>query len=48
MVVATLVPMRDVMLPRRKIVDEGPTFAKLLGVELNGAQGSPMEALLKN
>ena len=38
----------DVMLPRRKIVDEGPTFAKLLGVELNGAQGSPMEALLKN
>lgn len=38
----------DVILPRRKIVDEGPTFAKLLGVELIGAQGTAMDELLKD
>lgn len=38
----------DVMLPRHMIVDEGPTFAKLLGVELIGAQGTAMDELLKD
>ena len=37
---------QDVLLPRRKIVDEGPTFAKLLGIELIGAQGTALEELL--
>ena len=38
----------NVMLPRRDIVDEGPTFARLLGVELRDAQGTAMTQLLKN
>lgn len=38
----------DVVLPRRPIVDEGPTFAKLLGVELKDAQGIAMTELLKD
>ena len=37
----------DVKLDRIKIVDEGPTFAKLLGVELIGAQGKALDELLK-
>ena len=37
----------DVMLPRHDIIDEGPTFAKLLGVELPDAQGHAMTELLK-
>ena len=38
----------DVMLPRHPIVDEGPTFAALLGIELQGAQGTAMRELLKD
>ena len=37
----------DVMLPRHEIVDEGPTFAALLGAELKDAQGKAMTELLK-
>lgn len=37
---------RDVMIPRRPIVDEAPTFAKLLGVSLKDAQGTAMDELL--
>ncbi len=36
----------NVLLPRRPIVDEGPTFAKLLGVTLKDAVGTPMLELL--
>lgn len=36
-----------VTLERRPIVDEAPTFAKILGVELPEAQGVPMNELLK-
>lgn len=38
----------NVVLPRREIVDETPTFARLLGVELRDAQGVPMTELLRN
>lgn len=37
----------NVMLPRRDIVDEAPTFAKLLGVDLPQAQGVAMDELLR-
>lgn len=36
-----------VVLERRPIVDEAPTYAKLLGVELPDAQGSPIDEILK-
>lgn len=36
-----------VILPRRPIVDEGPTFAGLLGADLKDAQGTAMTELLK-
>jgi hypothetical protein len=36
-----------VVLDRRPIVDEAPTYAKLLGVDLPDAQGSPIEEILK-
>ena len=36
----------DVWLPRHDIVDEGPTFAALLGTELKDAQGKAMTELL--
>lgn len=38
----------DVLLPRRGIVDEAPTFARLLGVDLRDAQGVPMTELLRD
>lgn len=34
-------------LPRQRIVDAAPTFAKLLGIELPGAVGKPLDGLLK-
>ena len=37
----------DICIPRRPIVDVGPTFAKLLGITLNDAQGTPMTELLR-
>lgn len=36
-----------VMLPRHKVIDEAPTFAKLLGFEMPQAQGCAMDELLK-
>ncbi|MBQ9392646.1 MAG: alkaline phosphatase family protein [Oscillospiraceae bacterium] len=36
-----------VVLDTRPIVDEAPTYAKLLGVELPEAQGTPMEEFLR-
>lgn len=36
-----------VTLPRGEIIDEAPTYAKLLGVDLPEAQGSAMELFLK-
>ena len=35
------------VLPRREIVDVAPTFARLLGITLKDAQGTPMIELLK-
>lgn len=37
----------NVVIPLRPIVDEAPTYAKLLGVELPEAQGEPITELLK-
>jgi|GEM_PF-83322 len=37
---------KGVVLDRRPIVDEGPTFAKMLGVKLPDAQGRSMDELL--
>lgn len=37
----------DVMIGRRSIVDEAPTFAKLLGVPMPDAQGVPLDELLR-
>ena len=37
----------DVLLPRHDIVDEAPTYAALLGVELKDAQGTALTELLK-
>lgn len=36
-----------VMLPRHKVIDEAPTFAKLLGFAMPQAQGQAMDELLK-
>ena len=36
-----------VEIERRPIVDEAPTYAKLLGVDLNDAQGSSIDEILK-
>ena len=36
-----------ICIPRCPIVDVGPTFAKLLGITLNDAQGIPMTELLR-
>lgn len=36
-----------VMLPRHNVIDEAPTFAKLLGFEMPQAQGQAMDELLK-
>ncbi|NLU33295.1 MAG: alkaline phosphatase family protein [Clostridiaceae bacterium] len=38
---------KNVKLERGRIIDEAPTFAKLLGVELPEADGTAMDALLK-
>jgi len=35
------------MLPRHNVIDEAPTFAKLLGFEMPQAQGQAMDELLK-
>jgi hypothetical protein len=35
------------VIDRRPIVDEAPTYAKLLGVDLSDAQGTPIEEILK-
>ena len=37
----------NVSLPTRPIVDEAPTYARLLSVELPEAQGTPITELLK-
>lgn len=37
-----------VVLERRPIVDEAPTYARILGVELPDADGAPIEEILKN
>jgi hypothetical protein len=37
----------SICIPRRPMVDVGPTFAKLLGITLNDAQGTPMTELLR-
>ena len=36
-----------VVIDRRPIVDEAPTYAKLLGVDLPDAQGTAIEEILK-
>ncbi len=38
---------KDIVIKRRPIVDEAPTFAKILGVELPHAQGKAIEEFLK-
>jgi predicted AlkP superfamily pyrophosphatase or phosphodiesterase len=35
------------VLPQGRIIDEAPTFAKLLGLTLPDAEGSPMDAILQ-
>ena len=37
----------NVTLPRGKVIDEAPTYAKLLGVELPDADGKAMDVFLK-
>lgn len=37
----------DVMIPRHEVIDIAPTFARLLGFEMDEAQGSPMIELLR-
>ena len=37
----------DVWLPEHEVIDEAPTYAKLLGAELPEAQGKPMLELLR-
>lgn len=37
-----------VVLPRQRIIDEAPTFARILGFPLPQAQGRCMEGLLKD
>ena len=39
--------MEDAVIPRARLVDGAPTYARLLGVHLRGADGVPMEGLLK-
>ena len=36
-----------VILERRNTVDEAPTYAKILGVEMPGVDGTPIEEMLK-
>ena len=38
---------QGVMLDRGEVVDEAPTFAKLMGLDLSQADGKPMDAILK-
>ena len=37
----------NVVIPEGRLIDQAPTYAKLLGVELPGADGVPMDALLR-
>ena len=37
---------KNVVIPEGRLIDEAPTYARLLGVELSGADGVPMDALL--
>lgn len=37
----------NIVLERADLVDEAPTYAKLLGVELNGADGKPINSFIR-
>ena len=39
--------LNNVVIPEGRLIDQAPTYAKLLGVELPGADGVPMDALLR-
>ena len=38
---------KGVVIQRRRIIDEAPTFAKLLGFSMPQAKGTAMEELIK-
>jgi hypothetical protein len=39
--------INPITLPSIRLIDEGPTFARLLGVSLGNTDGSVIEELLK-
>ena len=37
----------NVILEEGRLIDEAPTYARILGLTLNGADGSPIDALIR-
>ena len=38
---------KGLVIDKMNLIDEGPTFAKLLGIELKGADGRVIEEILE-